>query len=87
MTLPPGKLACPYCSYRIDDSRCITGAAKVKPYDYSICLNCGGLARFDEGLSLLALDDQQAVIDKMDDEGFRACTVAQRAIRERGRIR
>lgn len=59
--IPPTR--CPYCSYKMDAS---TGVFDGKghspqPGDYSLCLNCGKVAIFTEGMGIRLPTEKEAL--------------------------
>lgn len=79
------KNECPACLYVMDSVPELGGGDhQPRPFDFSICLNCGALLRFDETMDLrLALEDEEFEIHP---EQLEQVYKAQRIIRKRGFI-
>ncbi len=69
--LPPDE--CPVCHGYLDAAGPITNAkVQPKPGDYSLCINCGALLRFDPGMRLQVVpDDDLLELPKGDVERLR----------------
>lgn len=49
--------ACPTCGYLMDAARCLSNkTARPKPGDFSVCLKCGEMLRFTDGLLLVVVE-------------------------------
>lgn len=44
---------CPHCGHVIDSASYPKGNEAPSPLDYSVCIECGGLCRFDTDLTLV----------------------------------
>jgi hypothetical protein len=72
---------CPYCGYFFDCATAINGsAARPKPGDYSICINCGCASVLNADLSLR----KRTAIDPVDDEARAMFQRARAACLQRG---
>ena len=74
--------ACPMCRYTLDAASQLGGNAAPKPGDFSVCLNCGALLRFNLDLSLAMALVQE--LDALDAETRTTLLRARSAIRQRG---
>jgi hypothetical protein len=56
---------CPRCGYKMDAATHIgKGRARPKPGDFSLCLQCGQILRFDQQLEpVMALERELAELD------------------------
>jgi hypothetical protein len=83
-SMPPSM--CLKCGYFIDRASAITGK-KGRPVegDYTVCLNCGALHRFDPKLNLVptTLD---AARDMLKPEALQKVVLSQQFIQMRGPI-
>jgi hypothetical protein len=70
---PP--MACLDCGKVLVTAACIDGDARPRPGDITICLNCGHLMAFGEGLRVRSLTDAEIV----DVAGDRTVVVALQA--------
>lgn len=51
---------CPGCGYKIDCATSVDGDSDVlpSPNDFTVCLDCGHICRFNEDLTLRSLNDE-----------------------------
>lgn len=45
---------CPFCGYVFSHATSVKGAEAPQPGDFSVCISCVGIARFDDELKLVA---------------------------------
>ena len=77
---------CPGCGYKVDSANLLGSEDPVRPRpgDFSICLNCGQLNRYDRELNLVAgIPEDESLLSA---ETFAQVRKAQRFIQQRGLI-
>jgi len=76
--LPRGS--CPLCGYVFDAASDCYGKDRPKPGDLSLCLSCGAVLVFDDGM--IPILPQAGDLEKLDSLTHRQILRAQRAILE-----
>lgn len=74
------ELKCPTCGYEMDAATDIAGDARPSVGDISLCVNCGEVLEFCEGLRLEVASLKMLM--QLDPKQHLALTVAQRLIRK-----
>jgi hypothetical protein len=76
---------CLACGYYVDRASAVTGKGRPVEGDVTVCLNCGGLHRFDVKLNLVptSLD---AVRDTLKPAALQKLILSQQFIKQRGPI-
>lgn len=60
------KASCPNCGYVMDAATALKEAATPRPNDFTLCLNCGVLHRFNADMTLRpATSDDLAQLDPL----------------------
>jgi hypothetical protein len=78
--------ACPRCGYRLDAASDLIGGATPKPGDFSVCLNCGELLRFNRKRILRICRPHELRDPGLGPKEHATLLRAQQLIRERGRF-
>lgn len=73
---------CPNCGRKLDAATSTRlGRQRPKPGDFSLCIGCAAVLRFDEELEpVLALPDDLLELHREDPEAFRHLAIARRAV-------
>ena len=66
MTLLAEEGRCPTCNHSIDSATDVSGGARPSPGDFTICLYCQDIFRFDERLQMKPLEEADIELLPMD---------------------
>lgn len=72
--------ACPTCGYEMDSASSVGRKATPKPGDFSLCMRCGAVLRFDAELRLEPATSDE--LTELDEEGRTTLLRAQAVIRK-----
>lgn len=75
---------CPCCGYKFNRASNTRGTDKPVVGDFSVCINCGALLRFDANLVPVLTDDK--FYEDLTDKQQQMVRVIQKFIRDRGFI-
>lgn len=75
---------CPFCLAKMDCATAIGSSARPRPDDFSVCIRCGEVSRFDAELNLVKCPPE--ALNAMDQRTHREIVAAQSAIRHLYRV-
>ena len=81
----PGAM-CLRCGYFVDRATNVTDENKPNEGDFTVCLNCGALNRFDKNMRLVPCSEHDPELYELRPDRLNALRLTQDFIRQRGPI-